>query len=237
MDELPKWNSEKIKKFYSVNRIHWDQLYSSQKKILKKSDIGKESNILDLGCACGGLYKILKEKFQVKNYTGIDINKECIEYAKRLYKNAEFIADNVFLMEDGELNGKFDFVISFGFIDCSGVFYKAFNKILKYLKPDGKLILDLRLTNEKDLLDINESFQYLDYSGEKNGEKVPYDVINLKNFKEYLNKKFKNYNCYSVGYNLAPSKNAVLKYKKICFSTWLIQPDGDNKKEFDLPLI
>ena len=93
-------------------------------------------------------------------------------------------------MKDSELLGMFDFVISFGFIDCSNSFYKTFNKIVKYLKPDGKIIFDLRLTNKKDLLDINESFQYLDYTGEKTGEKIPYNVLNIKNFTEYLSNNF-----------------------------------------------
>ena len=187
------------------------------KKVLEKSSINEMSNILDLGCACGGLYKILREKFKINNYVGIDINKQCIEHAKELYRDIKFIADDVSHMKDSELLGMFDFVISFGFIDCSNSFYKTFNKIVKYLKPDGKIIFDLRLTNKKDLLDINESFQYLDYTGEKTGEKIPYNVLNIKNFTEYLSNKFPNYNCYSIGYDLAPSKNAVLEYERFVF--------------------
>ncbi len=237
MNELPKWDTEKIKKFYSNNRVQWDQLYDSQKKILEKSGINKESKVLDLGCACGGLYKILNDRFRVNNYLGIDINEPCIKYANELYKDVRFIVDDISNMRDNELIGKFDFVISFGFIDCSNSFYKTFDKILKYLKPDGKLIFDLRLTDKKNLLDIKKSFQYLDYSGEKTGEKIPYNVINIKSFIEYLNNKFQKYDCYSVGYNLAPSRNAVLEYKEVCFSTWILKPNGGDKKEINLPLI
>lgn len=237
MNELPKWDTEKIKKFYSNNRVQWDQLYDSQKKILEKSGVNKESKILDLGCACGGLYKILNDRFRVNNYLGIDINEQCIKYANELYKDTKFIVNDISQMKDNELLGKFDFVISFGFIDCSNSFYKTFDKIVKYLKHDGKLIFDLRLTNKKDLLDISKSFQYLDYSGEKTGEKIPYNVINIGNFIEYLNNKFLKYDCYSVGYNLAPSRNAVLEYKEVCFSTWILKPNGEGKKEINLPLI
>ena len=235
MNNIPKWDSKKIKEFYSNNRIHWDQLYNSQKEILEKANLQRNSSILDLGCACGGLYKILNEKFGINEYIGIDINSQCIQYAKQIYKNVEFIANDVSNMNDERFLGKFDFVISFGFIDCSNSFYETFEKITKYLKPDGKLIFDLRITDKEGILDINKSYQYLDYSGENDGEKIPYNVININNFSEYLKRKFKNFDCHSTGYKLAPAKNAVLKYNEIGFSTWLLKLNGDNKRKINLP--
>ena len=235
MSNLPKWETKKIREFYSNNRITWDQLYNSQKEILEKANLNESSNILDLGCACGGLYKILNKKYKINKYTGIDINPQCIQYASEIYKDVEFINDDISKMSNDKFHEKFDFVISFGFIDCSNSFYGTFEKITNFLKPDGKLIFDLRLTDKEDLLNINKSFQYLDYTGEKIGEKIPYNVVNIFNFKEYLEKKFKNFDCYSIGYNLAPSKNAVLDYKEICFSTWLLKPSGSNQKKIDLP--
>lgn len=235
MSNLPKWDSKEIKEFYSGNRINWDQLYNSQKEVLEKANLNEKSNILDLGCACGGLYKILNEKFKINKYIGIDINSQCIQYANELYKDVEFIASDISNMNNDKFNNKFDFVISFGFIDCSNSFYETFDKITNYLRPDGKLIFDLRVTDKEDLLDINKSYQYLDYSGEKKGEKIPYNVINIVNFIEYLERKFKNLDYYTTGYNLAPSKNAILDYKEICFSTWLLKPNGNNQKKIDLP--
>ena len=235
MTNFPKWDSEKIKEFYSQNRIFWDQLYNSEKEILEKANLNENSKVLDLGCACGGLYKILNKKFKVNKYVGIDINTHCIQLANELYQDVEFIAGDISEMNDNKFLNEFDFVISFGFIDCSNSFYKIFNKITNYLKPDGKLILDLRITDKDDLLDINKAYQYIDYSGKKNGEKFPYNVLNIVNFIEYLENKFKNFDCYVTGYNLAPSQNAVLDYKEICFSTWLMKPNGSSKKQINLP--
>ena len=175
MTNFPKWDSEKIKEFYSQNRIFWDQLYNSEKEILEKANLNENSKVLDLGCACGGLYKILNKKFKVNKYVGIDINTHCIQLANELYQDVEFIAGDISEMNDNKFLNEFDFVISFGFIDCSNSFYKIFNKITNYLKPDGKLILDLRITDKDDLLDINKAYQYIDYSGKKNGEKFPYN--------------------------------------------------------------
>ena len=198
MTNFPKWDSEKIKEFYSQNRIVWDQLYNSEKEILEKANLNENSKVLDLGCACGGLYKILNKKFKVNKYVGIDINTHCIQLANELYQDVEFIAGDISEMNDNKFLNEFDFVISFGFIDCSNSFYKIFNKITNYLKPDGKLILDLRITDKDDLLNINKAYQYIDYSGKKNGEKFPYNVLNIVNFIEYLENKFKNFDvlCY-----------------------------------------
>ena len=53
--------------------------------------INKDSKVLDLGCACGGLGLALKEKFQIKDYTGIEINYQAWKTAKILNPEGNFI--------------------------------------------------------------------------------------------------------------------------------------------------
>ena len=46
------------------------------------------AKVLDIGCGCGGLGLALKEKFNVNNYTGIEISKLASESAKILNPQA-----------------------------------------------------------------------------------------------------------------------------------------------------
>ena len=47
-------------------------------RLLKKLNITKNSKILDIGCACGGLGEVLQKKYGIKDYTGIEINKKSL---------------------------------------------------------------------------------------------------------------------------------------------------------------
>ena len=53
--------------------------------------------------------------------------------------------------------------------------YELFAKV----KPGGNLLVSLRLTNEKSINDINQSYQYINYEGNKIGEKAPYVIFNV----------------------------------------------------------
>ena len=47
--------------------------------------------ILDIGCGTGNIYKYVKNS----DYTGIDLNKNYIEFAKSKYKEGNFICDDL----------------------------------------------------------------------------------------------------------------------------------------------
>jgi len=80
------YRTEEIKKYFSENRISWDQFYESEKKVITKTWNSDIHEILDIGCGCGGLYSALKEKFGNLNYTGIEINQQAADFARQLYK-------------------------------------------------------------------------------------------------------------------------------------------------------
>lgn len=71
-------------KFYKKYRCKIADLYPSEKAILAQVDLRKKS-ILDVGCACGGFYKIFKRIAADIDYFGLDISEELIGYAKRRF--------------------------------------------------------------------------------------------------------------------------------------------------------
>lgn len=71
-------------KFYKKYRCKIGDLYPSEKAILAQVDLRKKS-ILDVGCACGGFYKIFKKIAADIDYSGLDVSRELIGYAKHRF--------------------------------------------------------------------------------------------------------------------------------------------------------
>lgn len=70
----------------------------------------KDSTILDVGCGTGDLWDFL-QKYEFKNYTGIDIFHPALSKAKRKYPSGHFLlGDFLFHSFDSE----FDYVFSSG---------------------------------------------------------------------------------------------------------------------------
>ena len=56
------WSSKKIVSYFYNNRSTFNSLYKGEKYLISKY-VKKNNTVLDIGCAQGGLFKILKKKF------------------------------------------------------------------------------------------------------------------------------------------------------------------------------
>ena len=83
------WDSKKIVNYFSNNRSTFNSLYKGEKYLISKY-IKKNNSILDIGCAQGGMYNILKKRFPKIDYTGVDFNKKMIILAKKKYNKKFF---------------------------------------------------------------------------------------------------------------------------------------------------
>ncbi len=220
-----KYNTNEIQKFYSNNRNKWSQLYKSEREILKKLKIKKDSKVLDIGSACGGLGKILGQKYKIKNYVGLEINKEASIYSKKIFKKG--IYQNIDLLnyeKKKSFLSQYDFVFSLGCVDWNTELDKMLVKAWMHVKIGGYLILTLRFVN---IQNIKPSFQYINFNKSKKGEKAKYHILNFKKFKSKI-KNFKVKNFISYGYWAKPNITTVTEYKKIFFAGLAIQKDEKN---------
>ena len=83
------WNSKTIQKQLLETRTKYSDLYRGEKYLISKF-IKNNDSVLDIGCGQGGLFKILNKKYKNISYTGIDFNKNMIEFAKSNYSEAKF---------------------------------------------------------------------------------------------------------------------------------------------------
>lgn len=225
------YKTEEISNFFKKNRIKWNHLYLSEKKsinyIFNNSNI---KTVLDVGCACGGLGSILKKKFKIKEYTGIEINKNAALIAQKKHKN---IFNKDFL--NFNTQKKFDLSVSLSCIDWQNNFQKMLNKLWSHTKNNGYMLLTSRLTEDKTMNSINKSFQYINYHGQKYGEKAPYVVFNFSEFLSII-KLLGPEEIYVNGYYGQPSYTAVTPYKKIFFCGVVVKKSNKINNEITIKI-
>ena len=143
---------------YIKDRIRekYEEMDKSIKILLKKINF-RNKKILDIGCASGGMYKILKNKFGPIDYTGIDLDTKCIEIAKTRYSKAKFFSTNFFSKEFKE--NTYDIVMLWGWAHMYPDWKKLFSKIIKISK--GFILFDNRIRlNGPTVIDLDLSYQY-----------------------------------------------------------------------------
>ncbi|MDP2939796.1 MAG: radical SAM protein [Candidatus Omnitrophota bacterium] len=153
------FNSKQLLEFYSCNRQKWEEFYPSEKWVFEK--IAKDNKIfgdvLDVGCACGGLGVALSNRFILNSYTGVDIHKDVIGWAKgeqKLTITANFICGDVVNLD---INRQYDTVVSLSCADFNIETNTIIKKCWSFVKPGGYFIASLRLTDKKGINNIQRS--------------------------------------------------------------------------------
>lgn len=238
------YKTKQIKDFYSHHRKNWDEFYPSERWVFEKvfSDKPSAGDILDVGCACGGLGLALSERFSLNSYTGVDINEEAIEWAKKglgLSFPATFISGDIVGMK---LDASYDTVISLGCADWNIESSKIISSCWEKVREGGSLVISLRLTDKEGVSDIKKSYQHINFNAEeKNPEKANYVVFNSREALALLkNLSPKPELIGAYGYWGKPSATAVTCYDRIAFSVFYIKKakEGfvfDTRLEMNLP--
>src|SRR4030042_2689369 len=245
VDRNIEYKSKEIVEFYKSNRSSWEELYSSEKWVFEKISRSNKTlgDVLDVGCACGGLGIALSERFKLNSYTGIDINKDTIDWANKEQKlptKTVFIADDIV---ESTLDRRYDTVISLSCADWNIKTRKIIEACWKRVKNEGFFIISLRLTPEKGINDIAKSYQYINFSGtETEPEIANYVVFNFKEAVHMIKELSPSPDTIGAyGYWGIPSSTACTPFKRIVFSVFYIKKGisktrEDIKTEFNLPI-
>ena len=106
-------------------KMFFDELFSG-------IEIKNQSTFLDIGCGMGFLIKYAEEqKIEIKDYLGIDLVKELIDYSKIKYPDYNFVVGN-FISDKFSLNKKYDYVLALGVLVSRVSDYETY--LLKFVK-------------------------------------------------------------------------------------------------------
>ncbi|HEX7534652.1 MAG TPA: cyclopropane fatty acyl phospholipid synthase [Syntrophales bacterium] len=105
----------------------------------KKLNLGKDDNVLDIGCGWGGLAKYMAERYGCK-VVAINISEKQINYAKEFCKD---LPVEILQCDYRDLRGSFDKIVSVGMFEHVGAKnYRTFMKTVhRCLKDTGIFLL------------------------------------------------------------------------------------------------
>jgi 2-polyprenyl-3-methyl-5-hydroxy-6-metoxy-1,4-benzoquinol methylase len=102
--------------------------------------------VLDAGCGSGRVMNHLAARFPKARFTGIDLSKEAIAFARaeaaeKALTNTEFVARDLSDFDETAPSGQFDLITTFDAIHDQGRPLRVLKGIHKALKPDGVYLM------------------------------------------------------------------------------------------------
>ena len=225
MDPSKAWSQSSAIDFYDKNRNQVSDLYPSERVFLSRV-LFPGAKVLDVGCASGGFFSIMRSLEPHIEYTGIDISEAAIELAKQKYPEARFLATGG--IEIPFEDHRFDLV------HCTSVLViePRYKELLKemYRVSNRFVLADIRLL--KDIANhpsLGDSRYRIQFEGDFGGATVPYVVCDADEVANYileLDPKPKALR--GTGYLHKVTEMAETPFSEVCMTILLIQK-GDSE--------
>jgi len=241
------YQTSAIADYFGANRRQWEQFYPSERWLIDHAAArrnGRFGRVLDVGCAAGGLAVALGSRFDVTHYTGIDINAQAIEVARRasdIRVPRTLLAGDV--MGEQALSGQlFDTVFNLSCADWNVDFAGILDASWARVAPGGMMILSLRLTEGKGERDFARSNQPIHYgdagSIPVHAETAAYVVLNVSEALGEMTRLGPS-RITAYGYWGPPSETARTPFTRLCFTVLAVEkPDAaiPDRPELELHL-
>ena len=233
MSTAKEWSNSSAVEYYAQNRNEEGDLYPSERVYLPRV-LFPGAKVLDVGCAAGGFYNIMKSIEPQIEYTGIDISEPAIEVARHKYPDARFkVTDGTKIPYDDN---------SFDLVHCVSVLVVVprYEDVLKemYRVSNRFVLADLRiLKNVGDGKNFRDSYYQIKFDHEDEEARVPYvisDADRVANFLLGLSPRPQALR--GTGYFHGVSEFTKAPIKEVCIGMFLLQKgDPDTEKtELDL---
>ena len=217
MSTAKEWSSQSAIDFYYENRHELSDLYPSEKVFLPRV-LFPGAKVLDVGCASGGFFNIMRSFEPHIEYTGIDLSDKAVGLATERYPDARFMVTTGFRLPFQDNN--------FDIVHCTSVFNNEpnYQGMLEemYRVSNRFVLVDIRLS--KDLGKQLKSVYNIQFNSKKVEATVPYvvnDADEVVNF--ILQLKPRPRALYGTGYFHQVAKEAETTPDDVCMAVLLIQ--------------
>ena len=221
MSTAEEWSKQSALDYYSQHRHEVSDLYPSEKVFLPRV-LFPGAKVLDVGCASGGFFNIMRTFEPLIEYTGIDLSEMAVKMARERYPEATFQVTEGFDIpfEDN----------TFDLVHCTSIFnnepnYQAMLKEM-YRVSNRFVIADIRLL--KGIGSQQNTIYNIQFEGDGVEATVPYvvnDADEVANFILRLKPKPKALR--GTGYFHRLAEEAHLD-AEVCMAVLLVQK-GDRE--------
>ncbi len=233
MDRSKAWSQPSALDFYSKHRHEASDLYPSEQVFLPRV-LFPGAKVLDIGCASGGFFNIMRSMEPTIDYVGMDIVEAAIELAQNRYPEARFmLADGFEIPFD---DGTFDLV------HCTSVLNNEprYQELLPemYRVSNRFVLTDMRLLKNLKNKGNSGPFCYdIKFEGESQEATVPYVVNDADEVVNYvLGLKPRPLALRGTGYFHTVSPMARIPFSEVCMAILLIQKGNSATDETRLEL-
>ena len=215
-----EWTHPDAVEFYAQHRNQVDDLYPSERVFLPRV-LFPNAKVLDVGCACGGFFNIMRTLQPDIRYTGIDTSSQSVPIAQRRYPEASFCVGNARSLPFP--NDIFDVV------HCTGVAVHVpeYNDVIleAYRVSRRYVIMDMRLhAGAVPNPNKEESYQRLEFDGRDTGGRAHYIIADPDEVVSFvLSLRPRIHRLSATGYFHPVSPTAHAEYSEVCMTVFLME--------------
>lgn len=233
------WDLQDAISYYEKLRNKPEDIYESERAFFFPL-VRAARSVLDIGCAAGGFYNIIRSVNPSLSYTGVDVSESMVKTAQKLFPGADFRVTDGSRLDFS--NGAFDLVISLGVLNHVPDYKIAINEY--YRVCNRFCLIDLpRLVAHSYKFSIDNSYMLLNerfHSNEDSGinkSKVPYVLADAAEVFNFLLNDLKPKAVRSKGYFGQPDQSVTIPYKSVCFTVASLEKGESFSNEIfaDLP--
>ena len=220
LENAKAWSQPSAIDYYSEHRHEVSDLYPSERVFLPRV-LFPGIKVLDVGCASGGFFNIMRTLEPTIDYTGIDIAEPAVDLARRTYPEARFeVTDGVIIPFDDE---------AFDLVHCTSVLViepryqevweEMYRVTSRFVLADMRLLKDVE--GQKGLQDSRYRIQF---DGQDQEAVVPYVVSDADEVMRFLlNLEPRPQALRGTGYFHEVSEMADTPYSQVCMSILLLE--------------
>ena len=233
LENAKAWSQPSAIDYYSKHRHEVSDLYPSERVFLPRV-LFPGIKVLDVGCASGGFFNIMRALEPTIDYTGIDIAEPAVDLARRTYQEARFeVADGVTIPFD---DGTFDLVHCTSVLVIEPRYQEVWKEM--YRVTSRFVLADMRLL--KDIEGhggLQDSHYRIQFDGQEQEAVVPYVVSDADEVISFLlDLEPRPRALRGTGYFHEVSEMADTCYSQVCMSILLVEKGDLETTQTELDL-
>ncbi len=220
LESVNAWSQPSVIDFYYKHRHEVSDLYPSERVFLPRV-LFPGIKVLDVGCASGGFFNIMRTFEPAIDYVGIDIVKPAVDLARQRYPEARFE------VTDGEVipfdDGTFDLVHCTSVLNNTPRYPEIWKEM--YRVANRFVLADMRLLKDIEGRGSTPDSRYIiQFEGQDQEAVVPYVVSDADEVISFLlNLNPRPLALRGTGYFHDVSELADTPYTQVCMSILLVE--------------